>query len=293
MSVVAVDLQAFLAEKKKSIDSSLDSFLPKADQEPRRLHQAMRYAVLDGGKRFRPILAIAAFEMAGGRGEVILPAACALELVHTFSLVHDDLPSLDNDLLRRSQPSLHCAFDEATAILAGDALLALGFELLAQTGNAAVVAEVAQAIGSGGMIGGQMADLAAEGVRVSADLLEQIHFSKTGRLIRASLRVGALLADARSEKLAVVSCFGEKLGLAFQIADDILDAEGQTGVLGKTGYSDRRKKKATHPGVVGLAASKKRVQELIDEAKTIGRSAFPDSDALFLLADFVLHRAGQ
>lgn len=274
---------------RQEVDSHLSKLLPAADLPPADLHDAMRYSVLADGKRLRPILAILAYRMAGGHDDAIMTPACALELLHTFSLIHDDLPCMDDDDFRRGQPTLHRKYSEYIAVLAGDALHALAFELLAQTGNGAIVAEVGRAIGTEGMIGGQVRDVQAEGQDVTVWQVEDIHRRKTGALIAASVNIGGLLAGASREWLAAMDEFGRELGLAFQIVDDILDVEGDPELLGKSVGADDRLAKATYPKVVGMGESKRLASESIDRAKS-ALTGLPDNEALFQLADYILCR---
>jgi len=266
----AVDIQEYLSEKCRLIDKLLDEFIPPATQAPQSLHQAMRYSVMAGGKRIRPILALAAFEYCNGEqtrtGRAIEYAMAGLEMIHTYSLIHDDLPCMDDDDLRRGQQTCHKKFGEATAVLAGDALHDIAFGLMAKTGSTEVVTELAQAIGTFGMIGGQMADVEAEGRDISKVEITEIHNCKTGSLIRSSVRIGAILAKADYKTLMSLSKYGEKIGLAFQIIDDILDIEGSQELLGKKVGSDCLKKKATYPGVVGLKPARQDADRLIDDA---------------------------
>jgi geranylgeranyl diphosphate synthase type II len=259
--------RAYIEQKRHQVDLLLDKYLPREDIYPQVLHQAMRYSVLAGGKRIRPILALTAYEAFGGRDEnIIYPAACSLEFVHTYSLIHDDLPCMDDDDLRRGMPTLHKKFDEATAVLAGDALHDLAFRLLAESGSSRVVTELATAIGTFGMLGGQMADVEAEGKDVSLEEIQFIHSHKTGALIRASVRIGAILAGIDEKLLSRLTLYGEKIGLAFQIIDDILDVEGDQEKLGKKVGSDCKNKKATYPGTMGVARAHEDADRLIDEA---------------------------
>lgn len=266
----AVAIHEYLSAKVKLVDRLLDEFIPPASTPPRTLHEAMRYSVMAGGKRIRPILAMAAFEYSGGKekysNRAIEYAMASLEMIHTYSLIHDDLPCMDDDDLRRGQPTCHKRFGEAAAVLAGDALHDIAFALMAKTGSTEVVTELASAIGTFGMIGGQIADVEAEGRKISEDEIIRIHNCKTGSLIRSSVRIGALLAGADSNTLYSLSKFGEKVGLAFQIIDDILDIEGSAELLGKKVGSDCLKKKATYPGVVGLIQARQDADRLIDEA---------------------------
>ena len=268
-----VDITVYLKEKKELVDRLLDSFLPSPDIPPTILHTAMRYSVLAPGKRLRPILALAAYEYCEGditdKDCPIYYAMGALEMVHTYSLIHDDLPCMDDDDLRRGIPTCHKKFGEATAVLAGDALHDEAFALLARTGSTRTVMELAEALGTIGMIGGQIADVEAEGHQVTKEDVINIHTRKTGALIRCSVRLGAILADADSETLAQITRFGEKIGLAFQIIDDVLDIEGDTKRLGKNVGADSKKKKATYPSAVGVEQARKDANDLIEDAISV------------------------
>ena len=292
------DLAAYLAERRQLVDEALAACLPPEDAPPSSVHRAMRYSVMAGGKRLRPILVIAGAEAVGAKAATVMPTACALELIHTYSLIHDDLPAMDDDDYRRGRLTSHKVFGEAIAILAGDALLTHAFRLIAE--NAArvsdpavireVILEVADAAGTGGMVGGQVVDIESEGKAVTAETLEYIHLHKTAALIRASLRVGAMLGGARPADVAAIGEAGESLGLAFQIVDDILDVEGTLAELGKTAGSDERKGKATYPAVHGIEASRGQARTWIARAKerlaTLGPGAVP----LGALADYILER---
>jgi geranylgeranyl diphosphate synthase type II len=272
MPALAIDGSAFLQVGRKLVDRLLDGHLPPESAEPRSLHAALRYSVLAGGKRLRPLLALAAWEYCGGRtdGEdlPIHRAMVALEMVHTYSLIHDDLPCMDDDDLRRGIPTCHKKFGEAVAVLAGDALHDIAFELMASTGRTEPVIELARAIGTQGMLGGQIADIEAEGRDLDETDIVEIHRRKTGALIRCAVRVGAILAEAPPERLARISRFGEKVGLAFQVIDDILDIEGDQKLLGKKVGSDSKNLKATYPGVVGMAQAREEAGRLIEQAIT-------------------------
>jgi geranylgeranyl diphosphate synthase type II len=291
-------LTAYLETRRATVDGALDRVLPPESAPPPTIHRAMRYSVLAPGKRLRPILVIAGAEAVGGRADDVLDTACALELIHAYSLIHDDLPAMDDDDYRRGRLTNHKVFGEAIAILAGDALLTLAFRLIA--GNAArlapaaivgaVMAEVADAAGTDGMVGGQVVDIESEGKAIAPEMLDYIHRHKTAALIRAALRVGALLAGGRAELVEAISRAGEALGLAFQIVDDILDVEGSLAELGKTAGSDERKQKATYPSLHGLPASKQRARELIDETKRLLAPLGSAADPIRALADFVLER---
>lgn len=266
----ATDVQQYLKEKRELVDRLLDRYLPSEDTEPRSLHTAMRYSVMAGGKRLRPILALATYEYCGGSIKGVPPpihyVAAALEMVHTYSLIHDDLPCMDDDDLRRGMPTCHKKFGEAIAVLAGDALHDLAFSLVAQTGSTEAVVELADAIGTGGMIGGQLADVEAEGRDITREGIIYIHTKKTAALIRSSVRLGALLAKADEQQLSKLTTYGEKIGLAFQIIDDILDIEGDQELLGKNVGADRKRQKATYPKVVGLKQARQDASQLIEDA---------------------------
>ncbi|MBU8934326.1 MAG: polyprenyl synthetase family protein [candidate division Zixibacteria bacterium] len=272
-SVDATGVRTYLKEKGQFVDQLLDRYLPPIDAEPKSLHAAMRYSVLAPGKRLRPILALAAFEYcggdAGGEDQPIHFGMAGLEMVHTYSLIHDDLPCMDDDDLRRGMPTCHKKFNEATAVLAGDALHDVAFLLMARTGLAQAGLELAQALGTEGMIGGQMADVNAEGHDVDREEVIGIHRRKTGALIRCSLRLGAILAGSSDDQLNALTKYGEKIGLAFQIIDDILDVEGDSELLGKNIGSDSRKKKATYPGAVGLDVARRDAAALIEEGVSV------------------------
>ena len=258
----------------------------------------MRYSVFAGGKRLRPILVIAGAEAVGGRMADVMPTACALECIHTYSLIHDDLPAMDDDDFRRGHPTNHKVYGEAMAILAGDGLLTLAFRLIAENGVTsvspdvlrAVLAEIADAAGTLGMVGGQVVDIESEGRQISAETLEYIHAHKTAALIRASLRSGALLAGATAAQLDAIGAAGGRLGLGFQVVDDILDVEGNLDELGKTAGSDQRKQKATYPDHHGLEAARAMARTLIEEGKTALGPLGPAADPIRAIADFIFER---
>jgi geranylgeranyl diphosphate synthase type II len=297
--VSGFDLAAYLAERRQLVDDALAATLPPDDTPPTSVHRAMRYSVMAGGKRLRPILVIGGAEAVGGKAETVMPAACALELIHTYSLIHDDLPAMDDDDYRRGRLTNHKVFGEAIAILAGDALLTYAFRLIAE--NAArvasdaavvrdVIIEVVDAAGTRGMVGGQVVDIESEGKVVTAETLEYIHLHKTAALIRASLRVGALLAGARADALATIGDAGQSLGLAFQIVDDILDVEGTLAELGKSAGSDERKGKATYPALHGIEPSREQARTLIARAKERLQRLGPGAVPLCALADYIFER---
>ena len=263
-----IDSKNYLSTQAKAVNDALEQILPPETERPARLHQAMRHSVFAGGKRLRPALCIAACEACGGTADQALAAASALELFHTSTLIHDDLPAMDDDTLRRGRPTCHVAFDEATAILAGDALLILAFEVLAKvpgTGNALAL-ELARTAGSRGVIAGQSEDLAAEGQSPDANTVEYIHLNKTATLIRASCVMGGQCAEADSQCLKDLTSFGENIGLAFQLIDDLLDESSTEEELGKNIGSDKEKGKMTWPAVYGIEATRQKAEELTQTA---------------------------
>jgi len=265
-------LPAFFEEDRIAVDAALERLLPPESTRPASIHQAMRYSVFAGGKRIRPILCLETARIFAADTTPALHPACAIEMIHTYSLIHDDLPALDNDDLRRGKPTCHKKFGEASAILAGDALLTLAFETIGATPVAAaqcvaMVKEVASAAGTvNGMVGGQVADLEAEGQRVGPEMLEYIHRSKTAALIRASVTAGALCAGAPADDVGRLRRFGESIGWAFQVTDDILDVEESSAALGKTAGKDIAQQKATYPAIHGLQRSHEIAQELASKA---------------------------
>lgn len=288
-----------IKEKAILIDSLLDKYLPTEQTAPETLHKAMRYSVFAGGKRMRPILCLAAAKAVGSATQALLAAACGLELIHTYSLIHDDLPAMDNDDYRRGKPTNHKVYGDAIAILAGDALLTLAFQLVAECGRdgsvtpqiiTQVIGEVAEAAGSLGMIGGQVVDIESENKEVGKDTLTYIHTHKTGALFKASVRAGALLGGTTESQLAQLTRYAECLGLAFQITDDILDVEGDPAKLGKTVGSDERKKKSTYPARYGLAESKQLARQSVDEAVAALRDFDERADILRYIAGYLLDR---
>jgi len=295
---VTFDVSGYLKERAATVDEALERFLPPETEPPATIHRAMRYSVFAGGKRLRPVLVIAGAEAVGGQRDRVMPTACAMELIHTYSLVHDDLPAMDNDDFRRGRPTSHKVFGEAMAILAGDGLLTLAFELLAENfasgGDAGalrhVLADVAAGAGTRGMVGGQVADLEAEGRQVTAADLDFIHLHKTAALIRTSLRVGAVLCGATAAQVRALSVAGGNLGLAFQIVDDLLDVEGTTEQLGKTAGKDQAQQKATYPAIHGLEASRARARDLIAEADRALHELGPPAEPIRALARFILER---
>lgn len=268
----------------------MDAHLPSDKAIPSRLHEAMRYSMFAGGKRLRPCLAYAAWDSFGGEGEDIFYATSALEMFHTFSLIHDDLPCMDDDDFRRGNPTAHKQYDEATAVLSGDALCILAFELLAKTGKVETVTTMAKSLGTYGMIGGQIIDIESEGQTVDLETVNYIHYHKTAALIESSLLVGAQIAGASQEEQAILQNYGRNTGLAFQIIDDILDIESTTEELGKDVGSDVERGKATYPSIIGLEESKLKAKELINLAYADLEKLNHDTTILKEIADFIITR---
>jgi geranylgeranyl diphosphate synthase type II len=294
-----MDVKVYLKEKRKLVDSFLSSYF-SCPVMPISLGESMAYSVLAGGKRLRPVLALASYEACGGKAENILPQASALEFIHTYSLIHDDLPAMDDDDLRRGKPTSHKVFGEGMAVLAGDALLTESFYLLAgRTAHSSairerdllrVIREIAMAAGAYGMVGGQAEDILSEGREMDGENLSFIHTHKTGALITASVRMGALLGRARRRELAALTVYGENIGLAFQIVDDILDVKGDSTRLGKRTGSDEKKKKLTYPGVYGIDLSQRKAEGLVQEAVDALSIFSGSADALRGIACYVLRR---
>jgi geranylgeranyl diphosphate synthase type II len=290
-------LADYLAARQRQIDAALDRWVPPETVPPETIHRAMRYSLFAGGKRIRPILAMAAAEAVSEQPSGIENAACALELIHTYSLIHDDLPALDNDDLRRGRPTCHTVFGEAMAILAGDSLLTLAFEVLARLEGVdaerriRLTLELATAAGTvGGMIAGQVHDLEGEGRPPTPELLERIHRAKTGALLRASLRIGAIYAGAGAEALEALTRFGEHIGLAFQIVDDLLDVEQTSETLGKTAGKDAAQHKITFPAVYGIERSHRMAEAELECAHRALAAFGPRALRLHQLADYIVHR---
>jgi geranylgeranyl diphosphate synthase type II len=291
-----MNLREYLARQQQLVEAELDRLVPPETTHPETIHRAMRYSLFAGGKRIRPILCMEAAHATGGETGGVPACACSLELIHTYSLIHDDLPALDNDDYRRGKLTNHKVFGDAMAILAGDSLLTLAFQVLAELNisdgrKTRLIAELATASGTvGGMIGGQVADLEGEGKPPTAALLESIHRAKTGALLRASLRMGAIYAGATAEQYAALSCYGEHIGLAFQIVDDILDVEESSAALGKTAGKDAAQHKITFPAVYGLETSHRMAEEECARAHQV-LGPFGDRAArLHELADHIVRR---
>ena len=294
-----MDLSAHLKARAATIEAALDRYLPAADAPPAQLHQAMRYSMEAGGKRLRPALVLDACAAVGGNDQAVLPTACALECIHTYSLIHDDLPCMDDDDLRRGRPSCHRQFDEATALLAGDALLTLAFYLTATNAAepgigaeraARATAVLAEAAGAPGMVGGQMLDLMSEGHQPTAELVETIHLKKTTALLTAAVVCGAILGGGSEAQIAAFERYGRGLGLAFQIVDDILDIVGDEAALGKPVGSDQGHDKATWPALFGIEASRAKAHELIEDALAALADFGDEAEPLRVLARFTEER---
>ena len=291
----AAALDARLAAWQVHIEDALRRALPSPGAEPIRLHAAMRHAALNGGKRIRPLLVYATGHALGASDDALDDAALAVELVHCYSLVHDDLPAMDDDDLRRGQPTVHVAFDEATAILAGDALQSLAFERLADApladmAKVAMLRELAIASGHAGMCGGQALDIDATGQRIDIDQLERLHAMKTGALLRASVRLGALAAGANDAQKAALDAYADALGLAFQVKDDLLDIESDSATLGKTAGKDIAQDKATFPALIGADASRARLRDLAATMQSSLSALQADTGALAALGQRVVER---
>ncbi len=303
----AFDLQAYFRDCQSLIESALENSLPKKEVYPPKIHEAMRYSLMAGGKRIRPILCLAGSEACGGGRRAVLPVACALEMIHTFSLIHDDLPAMDDDNLRRGLPTNHKVFGEAIAILAGDGLVAQAFVVLGQMGNTCdnpqklleVIRDIALATGSVGMVGGQVVDMESagstthgstpQGKKIDLKTLQQLHRLKTGCLITASVVSGAKLATSSVEKIISLERYGESIGLAFQIADDILDIEGGAEI-GKDIGSDVDNNKSTYPALLGLDGAKQAAQNCKNEALGALRDFGPEADPLRAIAEYIVDR---
>lgn len=293
------DIHLYLKKNKDLIDKTLDQILPACDDFPPQLHQAMRYCLFTGGKRLRPILSLAAAEAVGGNADSIAREACALEMIHTYTLIHDDLPAMDDADYRRSSLSTHKVFGEAVAILAGDALLTEAFNVLAnglKNGThppekiAKIIQVVSDACGSKGLIGGQVVDIASEGKIIEKELLEYIHKHKTGKLITASVILGAILGEGKQEEIGYLREYSEAIGLAFQITDDILDILGSTSELGKKTGSDSEKGKATYPGIMGMNEAKKTQKTLFQQAINALQSFDEKAEPLREIAKIIIER---
>jgi geranylgeranyl diphosphate synthase, type II len=291
------DIKDYLKEKRAYIDDALSDLLDLKTDDL-RIVDAMTYSLMANGKRLRPILCIAAAEAVGGQTADALPAACALEMIHTYSLIHDDLPAMDDDNLRRGKPTCHIAFDEATAVLAGDALLTFAFQTISQNLESKSdpkkemrsIAIIAKAAGHEGMISGQMLDMVSEGQKIDLTALKKMHRLKTGALIEASLASGAVMGGGTDDDITRLSSYGQHIGLAFQVVDDILNVEGDPSALGKAVGSDAARQKCTYPSLMGLDASKAYAQDLIKRALHVLAAFDKKADPLRAIARYVIER---
>ena len=295
-----MEIKSYIKDIASRVDDALDHYLPDEDRMPQNLHKAMRYSIFAGGKRIRPVLMLAACDAVGGNRENVLPAACAMEMIHTYSLIHDDLPAMDDDDFRRGQPTNHKVFGEANAILAGDALLTEAFVLLANDSTGGkidpevrrqVIQIMAKSAGCSGMVGGQVVDMESEGKDIDLPTLEYIHIHKTGALIKAAITIGALLGGADESNLKKLSRYGELAGLAFQIADDILDVTADQNELGKDVGSDEARGKATYVSLLGLRQARERADELRDMALNTLDDLGEKAEPLRQIMKFIIERS--
>ena len=294
-----VPLGAYLETRKKIIDEALERYMPGEDNYPPVIFKALRYSLFAGGKRIRPILCLASAEALGGNIESILPVACALELIHTYSLIHDDLPAMDDDDYRRGRLTSHKVFGENMAILAGDALLTKAFHLMSDRGLTekiapekliSVIHDIAAAAGYFGMVGGQVVDVQSEGEAVDTEVLNFIHTRKTGAMITAAVKAGAVLANAGEVELNALTSYGRHVGLAFQIADDILNVEGDQKLMGKGTGSDTKRGKVTYPALVGMDASRKKAGDLVEGALSAIKNFDHRAEPLRMIAAYIIER---
>ncbi len=300
MNDTSWSLDTYLKSRLESVEAALDRYLPRAETLPGSLHDSMRYSVFAGGKRIRPVLMAAACEAVGGHPDGILPAAAAIEMIHSYSLIHDDLPAMDDDDLRRGKPTNHKVYGEAIAILAGDGLLTEAFILMSNpdvltsvsaTDRIEIIHQLARAAGSLGMVGGQVVDMESEGTRIDLPTLEYIHTHKTGALILASIEIGAIIGDADKTQRLALRRYGEAVGLAFQVADDILDIVADQSLLGKDVGSDEERGKATYPQLLGLEGARQRARELRDMAFTALEPFGNEARPLREIATYIIDRS--
>ncbi len=294
-----MDLKAYLTEKRALVDKALEDCFPESEEPSSDLNRAMKYSLFAGGKRLRPILCMAGGEAVGGEGIYVLPVACALELIHTYSLIHDDLPAMDDDDLRRGKPTNHKVFGEAVALLAGDGLLTEAFNLITSVESSGrvsplvilrVIRVISLAAGYRGMVGGQVVDIQSEGKKPDMSLVEFVHTRKTGALITASVVSGAILCGGNEHRVQAITSYGTKIGLAFQISDDILDIEGDSEAMGKRAGSDEKKGKATYPAAVGLDRSREIQSELVEAAVESLELFDMAADPLKQIARYIIER---
>jgi geranylgeranyl diphosphate synthase type II len=291
-----MDFSRYWSVRQKTVDAALNRFLPSANTRPKTIHQAMRYSIFAGGKRLRPIICLAAAEVLRGKTDDALPLACAVECIHTYSLIHDDLPCMDDDDFRRGKPTSHKVYGEGIAVLAGDALLTIAFEIATQCksrprySHAEIVREIAFAAGSQALVAGQVADLEGEGKKITPAELRYIHENKTAALIASSIRLGAMSANATPKQLEKLTEFGQSLGLAFQVIDDILDVTQTTEKLGKSAGKDLKAQKATYPALLGLEKARVEADLLTRKARAALKPFGKDAAPLEAIADFLLKR---
>lgn len=295
-----ISLDEYLKGRKKIVDEALDRYLPGEDTFPSSIFKSVRYSVFAGGKRIRPILCMGSAEAVGGNIEEVLPVACALELIHTYSLIHDDLPVMDDDDYRRGKLTNHKVFGEDIAILAGDALLTEAFRLMSKKEFAgktppdrllSVISDISEAAGFLGMVGGQIVDVQSEGKKVGEETLNYIHTHKTGAMITTSIRAGAIISGAGNNEIAALSDYGRHIGLAFQIADDILDVEGNQETLGKDIGSDRKRGKVTFPAIFGMEKSRKKARDLVNKALADIAQFDSRAEPLRMIATYIIERS--
>jgi len=291
-----MDFSHYWSARQKKVDAALNHYLPSASTKPATIHKAMRYSIFAGGKRLRPVICLATAEVLRGKPDLALPLACAVECIHTYSLIHDDLPCMDNDDFRRGKPTSHKVFGEGIAVLAGDALLTIAFEIAASCkswprySHATILREIAVTAGSQALIAGQVADAEGEGKKISPAELRYIHHNKTAALISSSIRLGAMSANATPKQLAHLTEFGESLGLAFQVIDDILDVTQTTEKLGKSAGKDIAAQKATYPALLGLKKAQKEADRLTAKARAALKPFGKDAKPLEAIADYLLKR---
>ena len=294
----AFELKPYLEKIRRQVNAALEAFIPETEEQA-RISRAMRYSLMAGGKRLRPVLCIAAAESVGGRPSDVMSAACALEMIHTYSLIHDDLPAMDDDALRRGKPTCHTAFDEATAILAGDALLTYAFQLLASSARKSTldaflwldtIETIARAAGHQGMIEGQMRDIRYEGKTIGPSDLERLHDLKTGALIKAAVKTGAALGGGSPDQMDALDEYASRIGLAFQVADDVLNVEGDPTLLGKAVGTDEARKKTTYPALLGLESSKGLARSIIKDALEFLDGFDRRADPLRAIAVYIVNR---
>jgi geranylgeranyl diphosphate synthase type II len=294
------DLKKYLAGKKSAVNRALENILLQESTLEKQIVSAIRHSLMPGGKRLRPVLCLSAAEIVGGNEDRVMDAACSLEMIHTYSLIHDDLPAMDDDDLRRGKQTCHIAFDEATAILAGDALLTLAFEVLSKTNHAVpqdyvvkkldVIHKIASAAGYRGMISGQMADILSEGKKLNMGNMKRLHFAKTGALIEASVYAGAVLGDGTRDEIEALTQYARTIGLAFQVADDILNVQGDPKIMGKAAGTDKKKNKSTYPSLMGIEKSKRFAEKLVDESLNAIEIFDKKAEPLRAIARYIIER---